>query len=321
MKTIHEDVKKIQYVEVLRFLAALAVVFVHLPISLNGHYGVDLFFIISGFIMMYSTRKTCINFFKKRIIRVVPLYWALTIGVFIIALYFPSFLQNTTNNFIHFIKSLFFIPFDKNGIGHFPVLFLGWTLNYEMYFYLIFGIFSYVNIEKRDILTSFFIVVIIFLFENSNNFILSVYSKTIVVEFILGMILYRILYIKKFDFHLFILVLLACLPMILCSSERLLEKGLPMFVCFIVAHFLLSKKRIPNYLVSLGGCTYSLYLIHPYIIRGINKIQPALGLSTIEYIIWCFFTITLCIITSFYIYKLLERPINNFFRSFLKKVK
>jgi peptidoglycan/LPS O-acetylase OafA/YrhL len=128
---------KIEVIQVLRFLAAFSVMMVHLPVIGFGIWGVDIFFVISGFIMMYVTENNQKNFLVKRIIRIVPLYWILTLGVFSIAIFYPDLLNNTTANFEHLIKSLFFIPFDKNGSGHFPILFLGWTLNFEVIFYIL----------------------------------------------------------------------------------------------------------------------------------------------------------------------------------------
>ena len=127
-------------IELLRFLAATAVVFVHIPIVKFGNIGVDIFFAISGFVMMLSTESSSKNFFLKRIIRVAPTYYIFTLGVFFSALIAPSVLNNTTADFSQLVQSFLFVPFDKNGVGHYPILFLGWTLNYEMYFYLLFAL-------------------------------------------------------------------------------------------------------------------------------------------------------------------------------------
>ena len=127
---------KITNIQVLRFIAAFSVMMVHLPLIGFGIWGVDIFFVISGFIMMYVTEKNHKNFFLKRLIRIIPIYWILTFGVFSVAILKPDLLNNTTADYEHLLKSLFFIPFNKNETGHFPILFLGWTLNYEMIFYL-----------------------------------------------------------------------------------------------------------------------------------------------------------------------------------------
>ena len=131
---------KIDSIQVLRFFAAFSVMMVHLPVFEFGIWGVDIFFVISGFIMMYVTENNEKFFLLKRIFRIVPLYWILTLGVFALAIFVPDVLNNTTANIVHLIKSLFFIPFDKNGTGHFPILFLGWTLNFEVIFYFLFSL-------------------------------------------------------------------------------------------------------------------------------------------------------------------------------------
>ena len=99
---------KIDNIQVLRFLAAFSVMMVHLPIFGFGSWGVDIFFVISGFIMMYVTEFNERNFLIKRIIRIVPLYWILTLGVFSVAFFFPDLLNNTTASLDHLIKSLFY---------------------------------------------------------------------------------------------------------------------------------------------------------------------------------------------------------------------
>ena len=62
--------------------------------------------------MMYVTEKSHKNFFLKRVIRIIPIYWILTFGVFSIAILKPDLLNNTTADYEHLLKSLFFIPFN-----------------------------------------------------------------------------------------------------------------------------------------------------------------------------------------------------------------
>ena len=148
---------KIENIQVLRFIAAFSVMMVHLPVFKFGAWGVDIFFVISGFIMMYITEHNNKNFLIKRIIRIVPLYWLLTLAVFLIAFLKPEILNNTTANFEHLLKSLFFIPFNKNEAGHFPILFLGWTLNYEIIFYILFA-FTIVVFKRFRLMISSFLI-------------------------------------------------------------------------------------------------------------------------------------------------------------------
>ena len=185
---------KIESIQVLRFFAAFSVMMVHLPVFEFGIWGVDIFFVISGFIMMYVTENNEKFFLLKRIFRIVPLYWILTLGVFVLAIFIPEVLNNTTANTAHLIKSLFFIPFDKNGTGHFPILFLGWTLNFEVIFYFLFSLSLVFFKENRMIACSIFII--IFLVFNKvfseKNFIFETYANDIFIEFIFGMILFTI---------------------------------------------------------------------------------------------------------------------------------
>lgn len=147
----------------LRGVAAILVVFYHGRDAINGieggtianilfmpggAMGVDLFFLISGFIMVCTTwsndgsLKSSIEFYIKRFSRIFPVYAAITILVFIITA-MAAAASYSDINFRGLIKALVFMPQGDraNGpiYGQLP-LSVGWTLNYEMYFYLIFGV-------------------------------------------------------------------------------------------------------------------------------------------------------------------------------------
>ena len=111
----------IKNIQALRALAAVMVVFVHLKILLDtiglplfGGAGVDLFFVISGFVMVHTTQKrppSPSEFIRNRIARVVPVYWFMTLGVYGLALSAPRLLGATSGNVAELCKSLLFIPF------------------------------------------------------------------------------------------------------------------------------------------------------------------------------------------------------------------
>jgi exopolysaccharide production protein ExoZ len=104
-----------------------------MALLVNGHWGVDLFFIISGFLMCYGTEGSGAQFLTKRLIRIVPLDWTGTRGVFSLALLAPHVLNTPTTRVVALLQSLACIPFHK-GTQLQPALFLGWPLNYEMFF-------------------------------------------------------------------------------------------------------------------------------------------------------------------------------------------
>ena len=315
---------KIESIQVLRFFAAFSVMMVHLPIFEFGIWGVDIFFVISGFIMMYVTENNEKFFLLKRIFRIVPLYWILTLGVFVLAIFIPEVLNNTTANIAHLIKSLFFIPFDKNGTGHFPILFLGWTLNFEVIFYFLFSLSLVFFKENRMIACSIFII--IFLVFNKvfseKNFIFETYANDIFIEFIFGMILFTIWKRYKNKISTNLTNHFICLTILLVSIfilnyynfSRSISYGLPSLILAIYFLFFLNHLKFPKILVSLGDASYCIYLLHPYIIQFFYKI---LEINEYDIIIELFFTLIISIIVfiiSLLIYKFIEFPINGSLR-------
>jgi len=134
-------------IQALRALAALAVVAYHALQWASGGFevgraGVDVFFVISGFIMWHVTcgRDAAPGaFLWRRLTRVAPLYWLATLGVLAVALVWPAFLPEVRPGWRHLALSLAFIPhLDPRGLP-FPTLPPGWTLDYEAVFYLIFA--------------------------------------------------------------------------------------------------------------------------------------------------------------------------------------
>lgn len=158
--------------QVLRAFAALAVTFYHTGLAVNGVHttlaGVEIFFCISGFIMVYVSRDENAkgSFFLARLVRIVPLYWVATLAFFVWAycglsnapyswpilwdrlVHRPSgiigwFVYNNSidrQSLVALGKSLLFIPYlDRSGNMH-PILGVGWTLNLEMFFYATFAL-------------------------------------------------------------------------------------------------------------------------------------------------------------------------------------
>ena len=134
-------------IQYLRAGAALAVVAYHALQWRSGGFdvgraGVDVFFVISGFIMWTVTADAAVSpgaFLWRRITRVAPLYWLATLGVAAMAAIRPNFLPQVRGGWGHLVLSLAFVPhLDPKGLP-FPTLPPGWTLDYEAIFYLVFA--------------------------------------------------------------------------------------------------------------------------------------------------------------------------------------
>src|SRR4051812_1323349 len=135
-------------IQYLRALAAILIAFHHAmaPPAIAPYYshhfaefGVDLFFVISGYIMWTTTvggQHGPLSFWLARIVRVAPLYWVFTTLFIVITLLTPQALFNppSLDPWLT-LKSYLFVPASSP-----PVYTLGWTLNYEMFFYLVFGL-------------------------------------------------------------------------------------------------------------------------------------------------------------------------------------
>jgi len=155
-RTGQAELLSIQY---LRGLAALTVLVSHTlqwPLAQmsqtllrSGRLGVEVFFVISGFIITKVAGDGAfdrITFLKRRAWRIVPLYWGATLTVAALALLLPSLFRTTHPTALGIMESLFFIPSEAPKA---PLLGVGWTLDYEIFFYLLFAGLSDFASETR----------------------------------------------------------------------------------------------------------------------------------------------------------------------------
>ena len=271
-------------IQVLRACAASMVLLAHqwqaleqvgapdaIPNWVAGAFGVDLFFVISGFIMVYTSeplfgrRDASRIFIGRRLLRIVPLYWALTI-LFVIGWLFWFGQLPEHSSWREVLSSLLFFPTAQS-----PVLGQGWTLNYEMFFYCLFAL---AIVLRREIAVGVLTVVLFALtalpFTDPP---MSVWGSSLVWEFAFGMWIglahragWRIapalaivvsigafavaLYLFNIDF---------------AGVGRAVAWGVPAFL--IVGSFALSrvdlgKPRVVAGIVALGDASYALYLVH-----------------------------------------------------------
>ena len=283
-------------VQYLRALAALAVFQFHLSATVNGHTpsgnvpvekigaaGVDLFFVISGFIMasvVWNRPITFSGFMLNRIVRIVPLYWAATFVVFGIALFAPTLLGSTTADPMQLLHSLFFIPNGMNASSPVPTLIVGWTLNYEVFFYCLIAIFASLINDRKLILTSLVMCCLVaagFMFQPENEYA-QFYLNPIILEFPLGILVFHCWRLTKETEINFFYGLLFWIGFVLIAAHsinsqhgfRVLQWGVPSALLLYGALRWVTLESEP--LKLLGDWSYSIYLLHLFLIMGFHKI-------------------------------------------------
>ena len=334
---------RLQSLQVLRFLAAFMVLFGHVQhealsfgiaddgslASLNvvtWGSGVDIFFVISGFIMYFISAKAFgtegaqKRFLKKRIIRLVPLYWLFTSAMLLAMAVFPGQIAHTVFAPFHIAASYFFVPWlDSTGLAH-PILGLGWTLNYEVYFYLLFSfalLFSR-NLGLIGLVVLFVILAALNPFLDASWIQLRFWTDPIIIEFLCGIGIAALLLagirIPVWGcWALFIagIVGIVGLPYLALPATyaRLLSAGIPAALLVAAFAFAPFKAATPagNGLVLGGDASYALYLSHPFSINLVVLAWQKLGLGSP----WLFMaTATLAaIIGSIVVHLLIEKPL------------
>jgi len=281
--------------------------------------GVDIFFVISGFIMWTSVerrgRMTASEFLRNRIIRIVPLYWLVSTFVVCVLLVAPQTARTAALEPIHAVASFLFLPARHPTTGRFwPIIVAGWSLNYEMLFYIIFAAsikFSDGKRTKRFALI-FILLLIVFLlgrlFQSSID-VMEFYASPITAEFMLGIIL-AIIYQSKRAIPSFTYLVLVPIGFFLlwAASHLAIWPGTTgVGAALVVAGAVLAPPIKANPLSRLGDASYSLYLTHGIVLSALAwlcerlypDISPILLVS-----VGLFAAITLAFIT----YNRLELP-------------
>lgn len=273
------------YVQVLRFLAAFAVVAFHawgvapegykVPdgvvsfVLAHGGHGVDLFFVISGFIIFYATQRaplTAGDFLRRRLERIVPLYFLATLAVTLLGLTLPDIFGTPGwLTWRHVLKSLAFISFTD---GEMPVVYVGWSLEYEMYFYLAAALLTALTENVwRNIVVLFSALVIIGqgpgVAAAAGPY--AFFADPLILEFVLGVIVGMAFVGGRVEWAALaaasgaVGIVLATDP-----SSRVITSGIVSAI-LVAAAALASRKRIAlswfvRALARLGDASYSIYL-------------------------------------------------------------
>ncbi|WP_036266289.1 acyltransferase [Methylobacterium sp. 10] len=308
-------------IQALRFVAALLVMAFHLADGnfIVGAVGIDIFFVISGFIMgTIGVGETPSTFLAKRIIRVVPLYWAVTL--FLSAVSVLGVFSRITVDPPSLAKSLLFIPYFEAGGDLWPIVPVGWTLNVEMLFYALFAAGLFLGTPIRFAAASLALLALAGAVFQPSDAILRQWTTPLLLEFAAGLALatrVRPSGIGKGLAMLGIGVIwlgeLASLG-IYDQYYRLLTWGVPAFLIVCGALAIERAGRWPSGLRALeigGDASYSLYLLHGIVISAAAKI---LGTTLTAKVATAMIAILMALVS----YRLFERPVGAVLTRFVR---
>jgi exopolysaccharide production protein ExoZ len=274
--------KTIVSVQYLRGIACLAVVTFHASGGGHGPFvigqsGVDLFFVISGFIMwtLASGRESNpSNFIAKRLVRILPLYWFVTILIFLKRGVFPIRTATVSDLFL----SLFFVPAINSQGEDTPLILQGWTLNYEMFFYALVALSLVFSRFGKVIFIIFSIALLSTagLVFQPTGMLAQTYTSLMLLEFLGGILVAQAI---QTGFAVtptqgIVLVLIGFVifaaehfSVFQVSSFREVNWGIPSLL--ILYGSLSSEVIMPkiSLLKYLGDASYAIYLVHGSIIN------------------------------------------------------
>lgn len=345
------------WVQVLRGIAAAIVVCHHFvasqadkvgsvnPWLMNfGGSGTDIFFVISGFIMMITQSDSARDlsakhFLVRRLVRIVPLYWILTAVAF--ALVSTASASVNTHVSLHkFVMSMLFLPYSETGLVMTSSAFkayvipMAWTLTYEWYFYLVFALTLAIGLRsfaRLQFIAAWFTccAVIGFVFQPS-SLLLQVLTSPLVFEFLLGCAI-AMLYISGARLSGYHSVLLAGVAMVVLANifhhsaiSRTMFWGFASFALVSAAALYeggRERMALIRPLSWLGDISYSLYLSHFFTLALFVRLQAHIspikdGFGIFAIIVF----VLLNLVVSQLCYRLIEEPAREFFATRRKPV-
>lgn len=336
-------------IQVMRGTAALTVLFYHIGIEIPkffrsdnfpylqfGGVGVDLFFIISGLIMVFASEKNFgslsepVPFVLRRVVRIVPLYWIATTLILAQLAYFylkVGDLGGINSSAAAVLASFAFIPYPAPSGEVLPLLVVGWTLNYEMFFYLLFAGFLVFSKYRAVAAISALLIAGVAANTAFGPFLmpLGFWFDEIILEFIMGMGIGLLMRNSRRIPEGAGLVLLGLAALALgyiqirgpTGLPRSVEFGLPaaaIMVAVVLTDWRVLKPKEVTIapLAAVGAASYSLYLLHLHVFWLVERAHTTL---LFRFVVgpWLYAAVLLVgsVAVAFLSYHLLEKPMTS----------
>ncbi|MEO6520896.1 MAG: acyltransferase [Mucilaginibacter sp.] len=354
--------KKINSIQLLRAIAVILVIYNHSFIisrgnnfsdSLQSHFlnvrhwtsiGLDLFFVVSGVIMTIVTKSYLkkpdgwFEFLLKRMVRILPLYWLLSIVV-----YFERYAIHHPVTHGEIAKTILFFPVFAARDALLPIIGQGWSLSLEIYFYLIIVIALVFKPKQlfRPLIVTLIILGVVGCFIDPKSVLIKFLCTPILFEFAFGVAVgigyqyfmarydqKKLSTVKILSVTATIIGLALMLASLLYDSDgisspaiiltdngmalaRSLIWGLP---CSIFVFGLMFMEQafeltIPVIWIKIGDASFSGYLIHMLVILTVGKLYPKFGLNNGD--IFVIIATLFSIAVSLPVYQYLEKPLLN----------
>lgn len=249
--------------------------------------GVDIFFVISGFVMvhasgrMFARRGAAGEFVRRRFARVVPLYWLTTTLVLLTALADPSLLNEGSNGVGLILSSYLFLPWERVDGFTQPLFRIGWTLNYEILFYVVFAACIWMPYRRAVAAAAAALLALaaIGVTLRPHTVTLRFWTDPIVAEFVFGMAI-AVLHRAGVRWPPWLRAAIAASGLLLLAwvgvsdgPFRPIAYGVPASL-FLAACVLRPNDPAPatgpaRLGLMLGDASYALYLVHPFPMRAL----------------------------------------------------
>ncbi|HVM80961.1 MAG TPA: acyltransferase [Stellaceae bacterium] len=297
-----------------------------------GQAGVDIFFVISGFIIFYTTgvaAMTSREFMARRIVRIVPTYWLYTtvaIATFLVA---PGVFRHFALAPWHTIASYLFIPaYHPRSTGLiFPTLVLGWTLNYEMFFYAVFACLLTMSLAARlgAVLAIMLGLAVLGVVVEPDAAVLKFYTDPLVLEFVGGcavawMVIRGVRVPRGLCLGLVVLAVLGLAASPAAEEwPRCIRWGAPSLMLVAAAALYEAGYGIGRVglLERLGDASYSIYLTHTFTIPAGALLWQRAGLSEYPHTLFAIPAAVASLSVGWLAYAMIERRATSFFRALL----
>ena len=335
--------------QILRGVAATSVVFDHLfvqvgrwsgidiaPAYLPTAMGVDIFFVISGFVMMHASGHMFgkpaapRRFLLRRIIRIVPLYWMFTSLLVAVLLVTPGVFNTARLDWAHIAASYVFLPYAAPDGTFEPILSLGWTLNYEMMFYVVFAVSLAfpARVGRRLVFGGIAGMVVVGWLLQPAGSTFAFWARPVVLEFLYGAALslaFAKLGSRSMPLLPWLAMAAACVALAITLTwfdasdgpgntlSRSIEWGIA--AAGIVALGTLFPPRIAlpklqNLGARIGDSSYALYLSHPFVLGAAGLVwRKAIGFALLPPIVGIALLLVVSLLAAWLIFRWFETPV------------